>query len=104
MALGPLIDIPLMSVPLAAMVKYQSSIVRFITRIKLPRMLLALLVALLLIIFEEHINCGAYSCRKVVLPPTLWFLLIQEFIVLAIVAWSGTKKTLLPIILYSVYG
>jgi len=78
MELNILIRIPLLLIPFILIIRYRNSLIGWISKIKLPRILLALIVSIPLIIFEEHINCGAYGCTNVFLPPTLWFLLVME--------------------------
>lgn len=102
--LGPLIDVPLMSGVFALIAVYCKRLVRLILKIPLPRLVLAILCAVPLIVFEEHINCGAYGCTNVILPPTLLFLLIEEFLFFMIVKACRTTKVILPTILYGVFG
>ena len=67
-------------------------------------MALALLCAIPLLTFEEHINCGAYGCTNVIIPPTIWFLLFEQLVVFLMLYALHSKKILLPTILYAIFG
>ena len=104
MAHGAVIDVPLLAAVLALLVMLEGTIVRTITRLRLPRLIAALLCGVPLIAFEEHINCGAYGCTAVLLPPTTWFLLVELLVLLAILWAIKTTGVLLPTLLYSGFG
>lgn len=86
------------------LLKYKNFIVQNFIKLRLPKILLALLCATPLIILEEHINCGAYGCTNVVLPPTLWMILTEQFLFFLILKAFRTTKILLPTILYCLFG
>jgi len=104
MAFGPLIDTPLLLVPFVLIVKYKNFFVNLIVKIRIPKIILALLVSVPLIIFEEHINCGAYGCANVFIPPTIWFCLIVVLISLFLVRIIRIKKITSQIIFLGALG
>ncbi|MCL5775183.1 MAG: hypothetical protein M1333_03145 [Patescibacteria group bacterium] len=104
MAFGPVIDVPLMSAAFVLVIKWKDRVVDFVAKTRLPRILSALLVSVPLLIFEEHINCGAYWCTKVWVPPTLWFLLILELVFFGIVRLVKIKAVVWQTVLCSFLG
>ena len=104
MAFGAFIDVPIIVVAFILTTFYRKQISHAIRKIKLPAILLSLLIAIPLIIFEEHINCGAYQCQPVIMPPTLPFLFIEVLILLVLVKISHTKRVFAPALLYFIFG
>lgn len=104
MELHILIRIPLLLIPFGFIIKYRTLLVSLITRIKLPAILLALISSIPLIIFEEHINCGAFGCTNVFLPPTLLFLLVLELLFFLILKVLPIKKVVSQTIFLSLLG
>jgi len=99
-----LIRIPLLLIPFGLVIKYRDFLTNLIIKIKLPKILLALLTSAPLIIFEEHINCGAYGCANVFLPPTLWFLLVMELVFFLLLKITPIKNIIFQTIFLSVLG
>ena len=104
MAFGPIIDVPLMSAIYAALLKFKNRLVSLITKIPLPTILLALLTALVTVTIEEHINCGAYGCTNVVLPPTIWFLIFEQLVIFLIIQHYHIKSLIKPLVWYAIFG
>lgn len=104
MAFGAFIDVPLVVIAFILTTFYRKQIAYFVKKIKLPTIILSLLVAFLLIIFEEQINCMPAWCLKVLIPPTLPFLFVQVFIVLILVKLLHTKRVFVPTLLYVIFG
>ncbi len=105
MAFGIFIDQPLLSAVIILTTIYRKRIAALIKKVKLPKIILYILTAIPLIIFEEHINCMPSWCLHVLIPPTLPFLLIQTIIVGLIFAkFFSTKSILVPTFLYSAFG
>ena len=104
MAHGLVIDVPLLSAAFGLMLLFRGFIARAVARLRLPKIIIALLCAVPLIAFEENINCGAYGCTAVLLPPTTWFLLVELLVLLSILWVTKTTGVLLPTIIYSVFG
>ena len=104
MAHGAPIDMPLLAAVFTLLLIFRGFIVRNLTRLGLPKIILALLCGALLIAFEEKINCGAYGCVAVLLPPTTWFLLVQLLVLFTILRVIRTTRVMLPTILYSAFG
>ena len=104
MAFGPMIDVPLLSAIFALVLRWQNAVLRLMAKTRLPRVAAALLVSVPLLVFEEHINCGAYGCTKVLVPPTLWFLLVLELIFFGIVKITRIKKVVWQTLLCSFLG
>lgn len=84
--------------------RYRKELAALILKIKLPVLVLYLLTAIPLIIFEEHINCSPDFCGKLVLPPTLLPLLLELLLVWLLIKIFKTQKILLPILIYSACG
>lgn len=104
MAFGPIIDVPILSVVFAFLVKWKDFLIRWVKKIHLPKILLALLVSIPLLIFEEHINCGAYGCTNVFIPPTIPFLLVLELILFGLIKLSRIKNIIWQTIFLSFLG
>lgn len=85
MVFGILIDVPLLVITFALLYAYRRGIAGHVSRLSAPPILLSLLTAIPLVIFEEQINCEATWCGRVVIPPTVPFILI-EIVVLGLLA------------------
>lgn len=104
MALGPILDVPIMSGVFALQFKYGQRIVNFLVKSKLPKIVLAVLISVPLLSFEENINCGAFECKHTLWPPTLWFLIIEGFLFLLIIRKTRLKSVFKQTLVYAVYG
>ena len=96
--------VPLLSAVFALLLKFKGSIVRNVTKLRFPKIILALLCGIPLVVFEEHVNCGAYGCTAVLVPPTTWFLLVELLLLFSILRVIKTTRIMLPTILYSACG
>ncbi|HVN26279.1 MAG TPA: hypothetical protein VMT99_01315 [Candidatus Paceibacterota bacterium] len=96
--------VPVLVIPFIFMVKYRDAIVRAIRKIRLPNLVLALLTSVVLMIPEEHVNCGAYGCAPVFFPPTIPILVILELIFFFILYVFRVKSLLWRTIDLSIMG
>jgi hypothetical protein len=104
MALGPILDVPIMSGVFALQFKYGKRIASFLIKSKIPKIVLAVLVSIPLLSFEENINCGAFECKHTLWPPTLWFLIIEGFLFLLIIRKTRLKTVFKQTLAYAIYG
>ncbi|MBU6447496.1 hypothetical protein KGQ24_01480 [Patescibacteria group bacterium] len=104
MAFGPFFAVPALIIIFAISVRYKNLIVDAASKIKIPRIWLALLTAIPFLIVEEHINCGAYGCAVVVLPPTIWFLLAEMLVFLFIFQTFHIHKMGWQLATYGIFG
>lgn len=104
MAFGPLFAVPALIIIFAILLRYKNLIVNAAMKIKIPGILLALLTAVPLLIIEEHINCGAYGCAVVILPPTIWFLLAEMLLFFFIFRGLRINNMRWQLAIYGIYG
>jgi hypothetical protein len=104
MVFGFLIDVPLLTIAFVLIVVYRDRMTAAIRRLDAPPILLCTLTAIPLIIFEEQIDCMPAWCGRVVVPPTLPFLLIEVIILAMLVTYLQSKNLRRAIFAFSVYG
>jgi len=63
-----------------------------------------MLISVPLIIFEEHIDCMPSWCGKVLIPPTLPFILIELFVLGVLALRLHATNVLRVTLLFSVFG
>ncbi len=73
-------------------------------KVRLPRLVLYLLTSIPLIIFEEDIDCQVAWCGRVVIPPTLPFLLIEMFALGAIATLLHARSARNVTLAFCIYG
>ena len=91
-------------VSIAIMLLYRKQISTKLSKLKIPKLILALLVAIILITFEEDVNCMPAWCGTVLIPPTLWFLFVQVLILISIIMVFKAKSFTIPVMLYGLFG
>lgn len=104
MAFGPIIDVPILLAVFGFLQKFRDSIVNIIVKIKLPKLILAILFAIPLLILEENINCGAFNCAYSIWPPTIWFLIIMEFVYFLLINKFSNNNILHLTLYYGLWG
>ena len=104
MVFGFLVDIPLLTATFVLILVFRRSLATTIARTGLPRFLLFLLLAIPLIIFEEQIDCMPAWCGKVVIPPTLYFLEFEMFVLGLLVVLLHSRSSLRVALAFSIYG
>lgn len=104
MVFGALIDVPLLVVTFILMLIFGKRIAHALGRVDVPLFLLFLFLSTPLIVFEEDIDCMPAWCGKVVIPPTLPFLLF-EVLILGLIATRFRPKSAFRLVLaYCVFG
>lgn len=104
MVFGILIDVPLLTGTFLLMAFYRRRLTSEIVKVGLPLMVLYALVSIPLTIFEEQIDCMSSWCGRVIIPPTLPFILI-EIVVLGVIATLVHARSLRKVVLvFSIYG
>ncbi len=104
MVFGILIDVPLIVGGFALMLDYRKRLTGLLMKIQIPTLGLYMLLSLPLIIFEEDIDCMPAWCGKVLIAPTLPFLLVEMF-VLGLLALRLHAKSALRVTLgFSIFG
>ncbi len=104
MVFGILIDVPLLLVTFALLYVCRARITALVSRLSAPPILLSVLTAVPLVIFEEQINCETAWCGKVVIPPTLPFVLV-EIVVLGVLTTTLHARSLRRVIVaFCVFG
>ena len=83
---------------------FRKQLANRIRKFKLPEFAAYLLAAILLIIFEEHINCQPSWCGQIIIPPTLPILLIEVVIVGLLTRLIKIKRIFFPVLFYSAFG
>jgi hypothetical protein len=104
MVFGFLIDVPLLTITFVLIVVYRERMTAAIRRLGAPPILLCALTAIPLIIFEEQIDCMPSWCGRVVLPPTLPFLLIEVIVLAMLVTYLHSANLRRVIFAFSIYG
>ena len=69
-----------------------------------PKMILYLLTAIPLLIFEEQIDCQPWWCGKVLIPPTLGILIIEVLVLALLSKLFRTKQPWWPAAAYAIFG
>jgi hypothetical protein len=101
---GIFVDVPLIVGTFALMFVYRKRIAGRLRQIPAPRLLIFLLLGIPLIIFEEDINCMPAWCGKVLIPPTLPFLLLELLILGAIALRLHGARVSRLLLGYCVFG
>jgi hypothetical protein len=101
---GVLIDVPLLTVTFILLVVYRKNLARTITRARLPPLLLFLMAAVPLIIFEEQIDCMPSWCGRVIIPPTLYFIEVEMLVLGLLVVFLHARSAPKAALAFSVYG
>ncbi len=104
MVFGFLVDVPLLTATFALILVFRRNLATIMVKTGLPRFLLFLLLAIPLIIFEEQIDCMPAWCGKVVIPPTLYFLEFEVFILGLLVILLHSRSALRVALAFSIYG
>lgn len=102
MALGPILDVPLLGIAIFLSAYFRRQIADWLLRSRLPVPLLYSLCAFVLIAIEEHVNCIPDWCLQVIIPPTTWFLLV-EVIIFGLLA-RKTQRFWTPTVLFCIFG
>ena len=93
MVFGGLIDVPLIVGGFLLMFRFRKKLALDILRVKLPPLALYMILSVPLIIFEEQVYCIPAWCGRVVIPPTLPFILVEMLVLGGIVLWRHAKKS-----------
>jgi hypothetical protein len=88
----------------ALTVRFRKELATLIQKIKLPNWILFLLTAIPFLMVEEHVNCDAYQCAPVIIPPTLAILMVFEIFLLVGVKLFRSKTVWLPTMIFSMLG
>lgn len=101
MVFGILIDVPIIVGGFLIMLFYRGRLTSILAKIPLPALATCVLISIPLIILEEQIDCMPTWCGRVLIPPTLPFLLLEVFAVSLIAVRAHSKS---PVRVASVYG
>ncbi len=104
MVFGLFIDVPLLTGTFLLLLLFRKRVAFAIARIALPTVVLSLLTSIPLIIFEEQIDCQPSWCGRVIIPPTLPFLLLEMLILEAIAIFLHARSVRNVTIIFSIYG
>ena len=104
MVFGVLIDVPIIVGGFLIMLFYRKQLTSILARIPLPALATCVLISIPLIILEEQIDCMQSWCGRVLIPPTLPFLLLEVFAVSLIAVRAHVKSPVRVVSVYSVLG
>lgn len=104
MVFGIFIDVPLIVGGFLPMFVYRKQLAARLSRIPIPVLALYMLLSVPLIIFEEQINCMPAWCGKVLIPPTLPFILVEMFILGLLALRLHLKSALRVTLAFSIFG
>jgi hypothetical protein len=104
MVFGIFIDVPLIVGGFLLMFVYRKHLSKQLSRIRIPLLGLYMLLSVPLIIFEEQINCMPAWCGKVLIPPTLPFILVEMFILGLLALRFHVKSALRVALTFSIFG
>lgn len=104
MVFGILIDVPLLLGSFALLFAYRRRITGLISRLSAPPILLCVLTAIPLVVFEEQINCETAWCGRVVVPPTLPFILVEIVVLGLLVLYLHARNLGRVILAFCVFG
>ena len=104
MVFGFLIDVPIVVGGYFFMLVYRKQLVLRLAKVPLPLLATSLFLSVPLIIVEEQIDCMSSWCWKVLIPPTLPFLLVEVFVLSFIALCLHAKSGFRVVSAYSVFG
>lgn len=86
------------------MLFYRKRLTSVLARVPIPAPATCVLVSIPLIILEEQIDCMPSWCGRVLIPPTLPFLLLEVFAVSLMAVGVHAKSPVRVVSVYSVLG
>ena len=104
MVFGVLIDVPIIVGGFLIMLFYRKRLTCILATIPLPALANCVLISIPLIILEEQIDCMPSWCGRVLIPPTLPFLLLEVSAVSLIAMRAHAKSPVRVVSVYSVLG
>ncbi len=104
MVFGVFVDVPLLTLAFVAMFRFRKRLTSALVKVRVPPLAMYLVLSVPLIIFEEQIDCMPSWCGNVLVPPTLPFLLVEMFVLGAIVLRLHARSLLRVTLVFSIYG
>ena len=104
MVFGVFIDVPLIVGGFLLMFRYRRQIANKVAKTNLHPFLLYMLISVPLIIFEEHIDCMPAWCGRVLIPPTLPFILVEIFVLGLLALRLHATNVRRVTLLFSIFG
>jgi len=86
------------------MLVFRKRIAQALGRTRVPLPAAYVLISIPLIIFEEDIDCMSPWCGKVIIPPTLPFLLVEIVILGLVVTLFHVRRVFPAVFAYCVFG
>lgn len=97
-------DVPIVVVTFVVMLVLRKRVAGALGRTRLPLPIPYVLIAILLIVVEEDIDCMPAWCGQVLIPPTLPFLLFEVAVLGLVAVLLHVQSVFRLVLAYAVFG